>query len=195
MTSLLLLCTGNLCRSVMGQAMLSARLAARGTPGTVRSAGLLSSGQRPPAEVIAVMAARGFDVSGHRSREVTLADLAADLVIGMAREHVRYAAVRSPQCWPRAFTLRELVRRGTRAGPRLPGEPLSAWLARAGAGRDRRDLLGTAPADDVPDPYGGPASAYAATATLLDALTRDLAALCWPALGRFHQGEPLQQPA
>jgi protein-tyrosine phosphatase len=165
----------------MAQAMLSARTSAWSRVVSVSSAGLLHGGQPPPVEVISVMAARGLDVTGHRSRPVTAADLArADLILGMAREHARHAAVLLPGCWPRTFTLRELLRRGQQSGPRGPGEPLGDWLARAGAGRDRRELLGTGTADDVPDPYGGPLAGYQATADLLDALTRDLAALCWP---------------
>jgi protein-tyrosine phosphatase len=181
MTAILLLCTGNLCRSVMAQAILSARLAARDIPAVVSSAGQLADGLPPPAEVISVMAARGADVAGHRSRLVTGADLAAaDLVLGMAREHVRHATVLLPEAWPRAFTLRELVRRGAQAGPRPPGEPLGDWLARAAAARTRRDLLGRGGDDDVADPFGGPLPGYQATATLLDGLTRDLVTLCWP---------------
>jgi protein-tyrosine phosphatase len=182
--SILVLCTANICRSVIAQAMLAARLAAQGTRADVASAGLLADGHRPPQEVTEVLADRGLDVSGHRSHRLTAADLAAaDLVIGLAREHVREAVVLLPGVWPRAFTLRELVRRGGEAGPRAPGEPLAGWLAVAAAGRDRRGLLGRDPADDVADPYGGPLSGYQATAQLLDELTAELAALCWPTGG------------
>jgi protein-tyrosine phosphatase len=162
----------------MAQAMLSARLAARGVTATVDSAGMLGGGRRPPPEVISVMAARGIDVSGHRSRTVTAADLArADLVLGLTREHVRHATVLGPEAWPRAFTLRELLRRGHQAGPRSPGEPFGAWLARVAGDRGRSDLLGRSPADDVADPAGGPLRGYQATAELLDRLTRDLVEL------------------
>src|SRR5947209_3308133 len=116
MTAILLLCTGNVCRSVMAQALLSARLGAQDAAVAVTSAGLLEGGRRPPPEVVAVMAARGIDVAAHRSRRVTADDLAAtDLVLGLAREHARHAAVLQPACWPRTFTLRELLRRGKQA--------------------------------------------------------------------------------
>ena len=174
MTAILLLCTGNVCRSVMAQAMLSALAPAV----SVTSAGLLRGGQPPPAEVVSVMAARGIDVASHRSHRVSAGDLAAvDLIVGLGREHARHAVVLRPECWPRTFTLRELLRRGLATGPRAPGEPLGDWLARAGGGRTRRELLGSAAADDVPDPYGGPFAGYQAAADLLDGLTRDLAAL------------------
>jgi protein-tyrosine phosphatase len=163
----------------MAQAMLCARLDGRACAASVASAGLLEAGQRPPAEVISVMAAKGIDVSGHRSRRVTAADLAAaDMVLGLAREHVRHAATLLPECWPRAFTLRELLRRGRNAGIRPAGEPIGDWLARAADCRQRRDLLGSGADDDVADPFGGPLAGYQATADLLDRLTRDLAALC-----------------
>jgi protein-tyrosine phosphatase len=178
-TEILLLCTANVCRSVMAQAMLSARLATRGVAARVASAGILGGDGQPPPEVISVMAARGIDVSGHRSRLVTADDLArADLVLGLAREHVRHAVVLLPAAWPRAFTVLEVLRRGHQAGPRLPGEPLSDWLARAAGDRGRRDLLGSSPADDVADPMGGPPDEYQATAELLDQLTRHLIDLC-----------------
>ncbi len=180
-STVLLLCTANVCRSVMAQAMLSARLAARGVAVPVASAGLLGDGRPPPPEVISVMAARGIDVTGHRSRIVTADDLAAaDLILGLAREHVRHAAVLRPEAWPRTFTIRELLRRGLRAGPRAPGEPLGHWLTRAADGRGRADLLGSHPADVVADPAGGPLPGYQATADLLDRLTRDLVELGWP---------------
>lgn len=181
MNDVLLLCTANVCRSVMAQGLLSARLAACDVQARVVSAGMLAAGRRPPAEVIAVMAARGIDVTGHSSRLVTADDLAAAvLILGLTREHVRRAVVMRPEVWPRAFTLRELARRARTAGPRAPAERLDGWLARVAAGRDRRELLGCDPHDDVPDPYGGKPSAYQAAARLIDEETRDLVALCWP---------------
>ena len=180
-TGILLLCTANVCRSVMAQAMLAARLAARGVAVPVASAGLLGEGRPPPPEVVSVMAARGIDVAGHRSRVVTADDLAvAGLILGLTREHVRHAAVLLPAAWPRTFTLRELLRRGEQTGARGPGEPLGHWLTRAADGRRRADLLGSHPADDVADPAGGPLHEYQATADTLDQLIRDLVELGWP---------------
>jgi protein-tyrosine phosphatase len=164
----------------MTEVLLSSRLAALGAPVQVSSAGTTGLGALPSAEVIAVLAARGHDVVGHRSRTVGAAELAAaDLVIGMTREHVRHAVVLLPAAWPRSFTLRELVRRGQQIRPRMPGEPLTDWLTRAAHGRHHRDLLGSSAEDDVADPYGGSAQQYELTAALLDQLTRELADLGW----------------
>ena len=179
----LLLCTANRCRSVMAEALLARRLAASGAAACVRSAGLLREGDPPPPEVISAMTAYGLDVAAHRSsvlRGGALSD--ADLVLGMAREHVRHAVVADPAAWPRTFTLKEVVRRAQENGPGLPGESLADWLARIHHGRDRLAMLGDSPDDDVPDPIGGPPEAYAATAAQLDDLVGRLLMFCQPLL-------------
>jgi protein-tyrosine phosphatase len=177
---IVVLCTANVCRSPMAAALLARRLSGLGVAARVRSAGMLRGGDPPLPEVISVMARYGIDVTGHRSRVTYAAELArASLVLAMARDHLRYAVVTEPGVWPRAFTLRELIRRGERVGPRRPGEPFSGWLSRAQEGRERVALLGDSADDDVPDPAGGPLNAYADVAGLLDRSLTRLAELGW----------------
>jgi protein-tyrosine phosphatase len=179
-TDILVLCTANTCRSPMAEALLARRLAGHGAAASVRSAGMLGDGEQPPPEAAWAMAAHGIDTGSHRSRQVSAIDLVhADLVLAMAREHVRHAVVMLPEAWPRVFTLKELVRRGDAIGARSASEPLAAWLSRAHDARDRRSLLGDCLDDDVADPIGGPPQAYADTAVLLDQLVTRLVALCW----------------
>jgi protein-tyrosine-phosphatase len=104
-----------------------------------------------------------------------------DLALAMAREHLREAVLARPDIWPRAFTLKELVRRGEMIGPRAPGESVDAWLARAHSGRNRQDLLGASPDDDVEDPIGLSRSEYEKTADELSDLVDRLVDLLWPA--------------
>ncbi|HVB42316.1 MAG TPA: hypothetical protein VNF47_06350 [Streptosporangiaceae bacterium] len=180
MMNILVLCHANLCRSVIAQALLARRLAASDIAASVRSAGLLPGGEPAAPGTVRELAARGIDVTAHRSRRVTEGDLTdADLVLTMAREQLRYAVVTVPGAWPRAFTLKELIRRGRQAGPRQPGEPLSDWLARVHRGRDRTGMLGSGAEDDLADPIGGPASAFATTAAELDYLLDRFADLAW----------------
>jgi protein-tyrosine phosphatase len=181
---IVVLCTANVCRSPMAAALLARRLSGLGVAAHVRSAGMLRDGDPPYAEAISVMAWYGIDITGHRSHVADAADLArASLVLAMARDSLRYAVVTEPGAWPRAFTLRELVRRGERIGPRRPGEPLSGWLSRVHVGRERAALLGDSADDDVPDPAGGSFSAYVDVAGLLERSVTRLAELGWAHAG------------
>jgi len=147
-------------------------------PVAAASAGLLDGGRPVSPEVVTALAPFGIDLSGHRSTRLTAAALeGADLVVGMERRHGREAVLLVPAAWPRTFTLKELVRRGEKVGPRPAGQPLDAWLAVVGDGRERTDLVGRSPEDDVADPLGGDLAAYRATAAELADLVQRLARL------------------
>jgi protein-tyrosine phosphatase len=175
---ILMLCTGNTCRSPMAAALLSRRLDDAGVKAGVTSAGLLFDGKPATDHGQAVMATRGLDTSGHRSRKLQ-SDIVggADLLVGMARSHVREAVALVPDVWPRSFTLKEIVRRGEERGGPAPDESLADWLARLHFGRRLSDLLGDSAEDDVADPIGGPLESYERTAAELDDLTARLARL------------------
>jgi len=180
LSGIVVLCTANVCRSPMAAALLARRLAVLGVAVPVHSGGMIGGGDPPFPEVVSVMACYGIDIAFHRSRIVRSTDLArASLVLAMARENLRYAVTTEPAAWPRAFTLKELIRRGEKIGPRPPGEPFADWLSRTHAGRERMSLLGDSAADDVADPAGGPRRGYADTASLLDRLVTRLAELGW----------------
>ena len=125
----LVICTANICRSVMTEAFLARALDRAGTTATVTSAGVYAMvNAPPPAEVVAVMGEHGLDVAGHRARQLAQPG-ASDLVIGLTREHVREAVVMEPTLLPCAFTLKELARRVAAAGPR-PTDDIAAGMAR-----------------------------------------------------------------
>lgn len=165
----------------MGEALFRHRLAAAGIEARVHSAGLVSEGVPASAHGVRAMAARGLDTGAHRSRPLTPEMVAgADLIVGMAREHVREAVALVPEAFPRTFTLRELARRAGTTGPRGTAEPLDAWLARAGAGRRPTDLLGEHPDDDVADPIGRSRRAYERCAADIEALVDRAVDLAFP---------------
>jgi len=183
----LVLCTANQCRSPMAEVLLRRHLAEAGVDATVSSAGLHGDGAAATAHGQAVMAARGLDLESHRSRQLDREMLAAaDLVIAMAREHVREAAVLDPGALGRTFTLKELVARGHAEGPRSADDSLARWLQRVGEDRRREDLIrsGHDDAFDVADPVGRGRRDYEATADLLDDLLAQVVGLAWPAAAR-----------
>jgi len=91
----LLVCTGNTCRSPMAAGLLRQMLENEGARIVVESAGTAAWEDQPAtATAIQVAAEGGVDLSGHRSRRLTPAMVrAADLVLVMERGHL--AAVRA----------------------------------------------------------------------------------------------------
>ena len=159
----------------MAEALLRRRLEVAGVDARVGSAGFLVEGEPATDDAIQTMLGYDLDISDHRSRVVTpgLAT-SADLIVTMTGQHIAELAGVDPGAWPRAFPLRNLVRRAQVVGRRRPDEPLDQWAARMGAGRTPRDVLSAPASDDVQDPIGMPRSAYEQTAADLDQLLESL---------------------
>ncbi len=181
-SGILVVCTANQCRSPVAEALLERQFRTIGVRVPLRSAGLLEGGVPSPDEIIEAAGNEGLDLQHHRSVQVeTPMLLEADLVIAMARSHVRELSVREPSCWPKTFTLRELLRRGEGTEGRRRGEPLEAWLSAVRMGRRPGDLFGADRRDDVPDPMGGAPEEFTSMVTLLERLTAELVDLLFPA--------------
>lgn len=93
----LMVCTGNICRSPMGEWMLQERLSDRDGV-RVASAGIGALVDEPADEkAIAVMQEKGFDLSAHRGRQLDL-DLASDfdLLLVMEPHQKRWIERRFP---------------------------------------------------------------------------------------------------
>lgn len=86
----LIVCTANICRSPVVEAILRQRLRQRGLSWQVASAGTLAmSGYAASKHGVTVLAERGLDISAHRSSEVTSDDVQqSDLVLCMEQSHV-----------------------------------------------------------------------------------------------------------
>jgi protein-tyrosine-phosphatase len=143
MTTILFVCTGNLCRSPMAEGLFRQRLVEEGLEADyqVSSAGVWAVDGRPASEhAIAVMAERSIDITGHVAHTLNADDVAeADLILAMSREHVQMIRYTWPQYAWKTHRLSEM------AGKRK----------------------------DVQDPYGDPIEDYRACAdTLADYLDR-----------------------
>lgn len=92
--NVLIICTGNICRSPMAVAILQRMLEARGVDDiAVRSAGTAPWDGAPASEgSYLVSLEHGLDLSSHRARQATT-DLVADaaLILGMSAGHVERA--------------------------------------------------------------------------------------------------------
>jgi protein-tyrosine phosphatase len=168
----------------MAEVLLRRHLDDAGVMATVSSAGLYEGGVPATDHGVATMADRGLDLSGHRSRALDEDMLLhADLVIAMARVHVREAAVLLPDALRRTFTLKELARGAAAVGERGAHEPVDVWLSRIAADRTPAALLGVGHDDelDVADPVGRGRGEYETTADLLDRLLGEVVDLAFPA--------------
>ena len=166
----LVVCTGNICRSPMAEALINLRAAEARARIEASSAGFLFDGEPAAPDTIAAMAELGIDMSGHRSRVVT-PDMvrSADLVITMERAHARSLALDVPDDADRVHTIGAAV-----SGLGSPAtEPIRDRIARLGRERPAEDLLGRG-SDEVEDPYGRPSRYHRRTAQRLDRLTRQL---------------------
>ncbi len=88
---LLMICSGNTCRSPMLTALTRQALATRGIAGvSVESAGLYAAtGDAASAHAVAAMAARGIALDEHRSRPIDQIDLdGVDRIWGLGRGHL-----------------------------------------------------------------------------------------------------------
>lgn len=177
---ILTVCTGNVCRSPMAEALLRRELALQGVEATVSSAGLLRPGMAAADEVIELMDARDLDLRTHQSQPITPELLAPmDLVIGMAREHVREVVLMQPALFSRTFTLKELVWRGREVGPRQADESFPGWLGRLAPDRRPTEILGSSDDDDIEDPIGRRFAVFKKVAAEIETLTSEFVAMGW----------------
>lgn len=109
----LVVCSGNICRSPLVAAYLKFRARAEGLHGlVVESRGLLGiEGEPADAKARAVARESGFDLDGHRSRGIREEDVrAADLVVAMSLDHLEELQARFPGATPPRMLLRAFER-------------------------------------------------------------------------------------
>jgi len=141
MTRILMVCTGNICRSPTAEAVLRQKLVEAGLADrvTVDSAGTHSYHVDSPPSPPAVKAAkkRGYDLTSLRARKVRPEDyLQFDLMLAMDRGHQALLAYEQP-----------------------PGSPAKIRLF--------MDFAPGGP-DEVPDPYGGSRRDYEKALDLIE---------------------------
>jgi protein-tyrosine phosphatase len=163
---ILFLCTGNAARSVMAGAALRDRLPEI----EVETAGTLTvDGQPMSWRTRDALESVGLAIPKHRSRQAAPGDLdRADLIIGLAPEHVRWVRREHAAAAPRTATLKRLCR----DLPAVPGDLPERVTALELAAVELEDW------EEVVDPGGGDVDIFKSCArevvTLISQLARAL---------------------
>jgi protein-tyrosine-phosphatase len=163
--TVLLVCTGNICRSALAERLARAYLdETLGDQATF--IGLISAGTQAvvgsemhPHSAL-VLAGYGGQPGGFRAQQLTEVHPAlADLTLTMTRDHRRDVLALAPRALGRTFTLREaaalldLVPGDAEMGGDTLPERARSLVAALASARPRRQ---GADDDDVPDPIGQP---------------------------------------
>lgn len=184
----LVVCTGNICRSPVAERLLHAGLVAAGIPAQVVSAGTQSMVGHDMTPEAAQLAQRyGADPAGHRSQQLTERHIAdADLVLTATREHRSAVVSLHPRASRYTYTLNQLARLLPLAlAPSSEGEPLSsvelvdtpqadpattlgALLAEVAATRGFSPPPTHPDDDDIEDPYRQSVEVYARVGNVLN---------------------------
>jgi protein-tyrosine phosphatase len=166
--TVLLVCTGNICRSALaerlGTAYLHEVLDGRADQIRLISAGVqgvVGSAMHPDSAL--VLRGMGGDPDGFVARR--LADdmaIDADLILTMTRQHRRDVLRAAPRALARSFTLREAADLVRLAGDaNLPGERLADrarnLVQQMAAARSKRQ---SGAGDDIRDPIGRPVETH-----------------------------------
>jgi len=158
----LIVCTGNICRSPfierVLQAQLDDRLSGSGRGIVVRSAGTGAlTGSEMDAQAAAQLVAHGGDPAGFRARDLTPELIAeSDLVLTATRAHRGKVALMSPKALRRVFTFRDFA--DLVAGTEVTTTPADqrGWVRqvteRAAASRGLKPPL-TPDLADIVDPF------------------------------------------
>ncbi|WP_448059151.1 arsenate reductase/protein-tyrosine-phosphatase family protein [Cellulomonas hominis] len=198
---ILVVCTGNICRSPAVERLLRAGLDPRpgngpdGALGTAGAVAVRSAGTRAvvgaamSVPMATLVRAAGADPDGFAARQLTPALVGeADLVLAMTREHRAAVVGLVPAAVRRTFTLRELARLIRPEEPAGGGPASTTGLTGSAAERlralptlaaRRRGAVPAPPGDDdVLDPFGRDEATYRqAFALLAPAVTTLLRAL------------------
>ncbi|MFC5701553.1 low molecular weight protein arginine phosphatase [Cohnella faecalis] len=171
MKRILLVCTGNTCRSPMAEAMLRKMADRAGKKLEVRSAGVSTIGGLPTSpHATETLKRRGIPLPGPSSTLSESETEWANLILTMTSGHKRAIVQRHPEAMNKTFTLKEYALLGEAVMDDLAeAERLySEWQVRQALGqqlseKDRSRLMelqSKLPDFDIADPFGGPLYVY-----------------------------------
>lgn len=183
--NILVVCTGNACRSPLAEQLLRTNFAAAGVDVTVSSAGTDATAGLPMDTMSAELSQQlGGDPHLFRSTALTAELIAtADLILTATRAHRSTVARLLPRAAPKTFTLTELARIVTGTADIAAAEvpALLDGSARSIAQQFTAMRGLTAPPldageNDIDDPFGRDRDVHTMVSTRIDAAVRSISA-------------------
>ncbi|WP_394216117.1 hypothetical protein [Brachybacterium vulturis] len=174
MAQLLVVCTGNICRSPVGEALLAHHLRSSGI--TLHSAGTHAMVGAPPAPEALAHIRESLDTDfPHRGTQVTKAAAeSAGLILTMTEEQRAMVARLAPRSVRRTYTMLEFARVISAVENREKHGSLHELVHACAPKRRRANPPGVV--NDIADPYGGTAEGYAESFALVSRASDDIAA-------------------
>ena len=169
--TMLVVCTGNICRSPLVEQLLRARLVAAGIQINVQSAGTraMLGGEMTP-EAAALSLHYGGVPMGHHPQQLTAQLVAhADVVLTANREHRSEVVSLHPRAARYAFTLNQFARLVAAFGSNVPPVSLRAFVAELAATRGLTPQPERPGGGDIDDPYRQPIEVYDRVGREIDA--------------------------
>lgn len=191
--NILVVCTGNICRSPLAEQLLAARLAAAGIRAVVHSAGtraLVDSAMTPEAATLSQR--YGGDPALHAARQLNEALIDnADLILTATREHRSETVSLVPRASRRTFTLNQFARLVAALetvecveASTDPVETLRAYIAELAASRGATPPPADPADDDIVDPYRRSQDVYDEAGHIINASVATISAGFARAIGQ-----------
>lgn len=186
--SILIVCTGNVCRSPIAEGMLRARLATAGVVAEVASAGTRALVGHPMTpEAAGQLAAYGGTPWSHQARQLTAEMVEnADLILTATRDHRGEVVSTIPAASRNTFTLQQFARISASEGGLVRGnlgpddddappmgssslrQGLQSYVAAIAASRGYVPPPARSVDDDIEDPYRQSKQVYRRSARAID---------------------------
>lgn len=171
--TVLVVCTGNICRSPVGEALLAHQLAPVDI--IVSSAGTRAMEGSPPAPETLdyIQNALGIDAQGEGTQLTKEAAGAADLILAMTEDQRAWVTRLAPRTVRRTYTMLEFSRVLAELDQRASYRTLSELVRACAPQRRKANSLGAI--NDIADPYGRPPEVYATSFAEVEQASREIA--------------------
>lgn len=161
--SVLIVCTGNVCRSPFAELLLRSRV-----PGlAVASRGIMAlEGQPMERQMATELGRRGVSVEGFRARQVSAPDMRADLILTMSQRQRSYLVEEFPASARRLGLIGHVPQLAQLAAGALDRDAIAQWSRQVHPS-----------GQEVQDPYRRPPEIAAASAQHVETMVEQLAPL------------------